>query len=239
MLKAVKDAVQRAQFDPGYLGFFVNPFFFARRGLRRAVAELGSELSGRILDVGCGGKPYEALFNAEEYVGLEYDSPANRATKRADFFYDGGNFPFEDGSFDAVFFSEVFEHVFNPDEFLSEVRRVLRPGGRILLTVPFAWDEHEQPRDYARYSSFGLAHLLAEHGFQIVRHKKTVNDLRAVFQLLNAYTFKKTRTGRPYLDLLATIVLMAPVNLIGEVIGRLFPSNDDFYLDNVVVAERR
>jgi SAM-dependent methyltransferase len=66
----------------------------------------------------------------------------------------------------------VLEHVFNPDDFLNEVNRVLKPSGKLLLTVPFVWDEHEQPYDYARYSSFGLRSLLEKHGFSIVKHEK-------------------------------------------------------------------
>jgi SAM-dependent methyltransferase len=224
--------------NPGMLGFFVNPFFFARRGLWDCMSDFGKEIGGRVLDVGCGQKPYEKLLRATGYVGLEFDSPANRASKRADMFYDGRIFPFPDGAFDGVLFSQVFEHVFNPDEFLDEVWRVLKPGGRVLMSVPFAWDEHEQPYDYARYSSFALRHVLAKHGFHVLRHTKTVTDLRAVFQLFNAYTFKKTFTGRPYIDLAATVTLMAPVNLVGELVGRLLPSNSDFYLDNVVLAEK-
>lgn len=224
--------------NPSILGFFVNPFFFARRGLWQSMSEYGPEIGGRVLDVGCGQKPYERLLDATEYIGLEFDSPANRASKRADTFYDGKVFPFPDDSFDSVLFSQVFEHVFNPNEFLDEVQRVLKPGGRVLMTVPFAWDEHEQPYDYARYSSFGLRHVLAQHGFRVLRHTKTVTDLRAVFQLLNAYTFKKTVTGRPYVDIVATLILMAPVNLLGELIGKLLPKNDDFYLDNIILAEK-
>ena len=49
----------------------------------------------------------------------------------------GRRFPISDGEFDAVLTSEVLEHVFNPDEFLSEINRVLRDGGVLLLTVPF------------------------------------------------------------------------------------------------------
>ena len=67
--------------------------------------------------------------------------------KHADRSYDGKTFPFSDGEFDAVLTSEVLEHVFNPDEFLSEINRVLRDDGVLLLTVPFVWDEHEQPFD--------------------------------------------------------------------------------------------
>jgi SAM-dependent methyltransferase len=216
----------------------VNPFYFARHGLAKAFGEFGPVLTGRVLDVGCGQKPYANVVAASEYIGLEYDSPRSRAGGIADFFYDGARFPFEDASFDGVLSSQVLEHVFNPDEFLDEVRRVLRPGGKLLLSVPFVWDEHEQPYDYGRYSSFGLKHLLAAHGLRVIQERKTVNDFRAICQLVNAYSFKKTHTGRPYRDLVMTIVLMAPVNILGELLGRLLPGNDDFYLDNVVLAER-
>lgn len=216
----------------------VNPFFIARQGLSDAMIDFGPSLSGRVLDVGCGSKPYQHMLAATEYVGLEYDNPRSRAAGIADFYYQGNRFPFDDSSFDGVLFNQVLEHVFNPDEFLAEVFRVVKPEGRILLTVPFVWDEHEQPFDYARYSSFGLRHLLEKHGFQVLRQDKTVTDLRALFQLLNAYTYKKTYSGRPYRDVLTTILLMAPVNIIGQVFGRVFPSNEDFYLDNVVLAKR-
>ena len=56
--------------------------------------------------------------------------------------------------------NQVLEHVFNPDDFVREIARVLKPGGALLLTVPFVWNEHEQPYDYARYSSFGLRAFL-------------------------------------------------------------------------------
>ena len=56
--------------------------------------------------------------------------------------------------------NQVLEHVFNPDEFLLKINRVLKNDGKLLLTVPFVWDEHEQPFDYARYSSFGLKALI-------------------------------------------------------------------------------
>lgn len=230
---------RRQQFHPGWLGMFVNPFYFARRGLLGAAREAAQHVTGRVLDVGCGSRPYEALFHASEYVGLEIDSPEARARGGADRYYDGTTLPFPDASFDSVICNEVLEHVFAPDRFLAELLRVLKPRGILFLTVPFAWDEHEQPRDYARYSSFGLQDLLTRNGFEIGRQWKTVTDIRAAIQLLNAYIYKVTVTRNPYVNLLLTLCLIAPFNLLGSLLHRVLPSNPDFYLDNAVIARRR
>ena len=226
------------QFDPGILGLFVNPFFLARRRLRSSMLASAGGLRGRLLDVGCGTKPYRSLFEVEEYVGLDIDSETTRRRAIADVLYDGTRFPFDDGRFDAVLCNQVLEHVFNPEAFVEEIRRVLAPGGRLLLTVPFVWDEHEQPWDYARYSSFGLRALLEKHGFKVVHHEKLLADASVLFQLLNAYLFKVTRTRSLLLSLLLTPLLMAPVSLLGWAAGWLLPRNPDLYLDQLVVAER-
>jgi len=224
---------------PGVVGLFVNPFYFARKELYAAVKDLGPELGGRVLDVGCGDRPYENLIPAREYVGLELDTPESRARNRADAYYDGRHFPFEGGSFDAVLCNQVLEHVFEPDAFVREIARVLKDGGHLLLTVPFVWDEHEQPRDYGRYSSFGLAALLERHGFRILLHRKTAGGVKALFQMINGYLYKITVTGSPYVNLFVTLFLMAPFNLIGAALACIAPRNADLYLDNVVLAQRK
>jgi SAM-dependent methyltransferase len=230
---------QREQFDPDIAGVFVNPFYLARRGLWREISACAPDLRGRLLDVGCGRKPYRGLFAVDEYVGLEIDSPTARARGHADYFYDGKRFPFENESFDAIICNQVLEHVFNPTEFLGEIRRVLRPGGKLLLTVPFVWDEHEQPYDYARYSSFGLSHLLQQNGFNIRRQGKTLADFSVIAQLVNAYAFKCLRTRSAALNVLLTAIFMAPVSLAGRALGWILPNNADLFLDSIVLAEKK
>ena len=195
-------------------------------------------MNGRLLDVGCGSKPYRELFATQVYVGLELDNEPARSRGIADAFYDGRSFPFLDEHFESVLCNQVLEHVFNADEFIEEIRRVLMPGGKLLLTVPFVWDEHEQPHDFARYSSFGLRHLLERHGFRIVRHMKLLADASVIFQLLNAYLFKVTRTGSAPLDLLITAIILAPLSWLGLLVGALLPKNEDLFLDQLVVAEK-
>ena len=86
--------------------------------------------------------------------------------------------------------------------------------GLVLMTVPFVWDEHEQPHDYTRYSSFGLISILDRHGFEVLELRKSVDDIRIVFQLLNAYIHKKTQTRFKLLNLLLTILLMSSYPIV-------------------------
>ena len=216
----------------------MNPFYIARKGLFQHTEALAPRITGRILDVGCGQKPYENLFKVSSYIGLEIDTAENRRNKKADFFYDGTQFPFRESEFDSLIMNQVFEHVFTPDIFLSEVNRVLKADGVLFMTVPFVWDEHQQPHDFARYSSFGLGSLLERHGFEVIEQRKSVKDIRVVFQLLNGYLYKKTVSGNKYINMFLTLVLMAPWNIVGELLAKVLPENDDLYLDNIVLAKK-
>lgn len=238
MIHIFKAFYRRQMFFPNWLGIFVNPFYFARAGLRDAMVEFSPKLTGQLLDVGCGSKPYRSLFTVDAYIGLDIDSEISRQRGIADQLYDGNAFPFSDGSFDSALCNQVLEHVFNPDEFLGEIARVLKPGGKLLLTVPFVWDEHEQPYDYARYSSFGLRALLEKQGFKVVYHKKLGADPSIIFQLANAYLFKVSQSLPKSIKLLVTVTVMAFINLAGLLACRLLPGNPDLFLDHAVLVEK-
>jgi SAM-dependent methyltransferase len=238
MIAALKRGFSARQFNPGFWGIFLNPFYLARRGLRKEIEAASPLIGGSLLDVGCGTKPYRDLFHVHSYIGLELDSPVSRKRGVADAYYDGTTFPFPEGKFDSVLCNQVLEHVFTPDAFLSEIYRVLKPGGRVLLTVPFIWDEHEQPFDYARYSSFGLRALLERNGFRVISQKKILTDASVLFQLLNAYLFKVTDSRYIFIKLVTRVVLFAPISMLGWVAGGILPGNEDIFLDQIVTAER-
>ncbi len=239
MVNNFRSYYRRQMFFPGLIGIFFNPFYFARRNLALAISELSANIQGHLLDVGCGTKPYRTLFNVEAYRGLDIDSPITRDRGMADDLYDGKKFPYQDGTFNSALCNQVLEHVFNPDEFLTEINRVMKSGGKLLLTVPFVWDEHEQPYDYARYSSFGLKALLEKNGFKIISHKKLAADATILFQLSNAYLFKLTQRWPRLVKLLFTCTVMATVNIFGVIAGKLLPANPDLFLDHVVLAEKQ
>ena len=226
-------------FEPKLLGLFINPFYIARKGLLKSIKPLGKYISGKTLDVGCGTKPYEKYFSSSEYIGIDVKTTMHHSKNSIDVYYDGKAFPFKNEQFDSVLSNQVFEHVFNPDLFLSEINRVLKSDGYLLITVPFVWDEHEQPFDYARYSSFGLKYILNKNGFDIVTHIKTENNIKTIFQLINGYIYKKVYNKKYFIKPISTLLIMAPITIMGIIINIILPDNDDLYLDNVVLAKKQ
>lgn len=225
-------------FRPTFLGLILNPFYSARKGLFQKLSILKPNVKGRVLDVGCGHKPYKSLFQATEYCGLELDTEYNRLNKAADFYYDGKSFPFSNESFDTVLLNQVIEHVLDTDTLLKEISRVLKRNGGLVITVPFIWDEHEIPNDYMRYSSFGIKQLLSAHGFNIIEHHKSLSDIRIIFQIANCYFYKILSKLPVFIKYPLLITLTCPLNIIGEILYWVSPNNYDLYLDNVIYASK-
>lgn len=232
----LQSVAARQRFCPGPFGIFVNPFYLARRALAENIRSVAATMSGSILDIGCGTKPYRQFFPVATYVGIEIDDRDLGVHVAPDHLYDGQTLPFADATFDNVVSFQVLEHVFDPDRFMSEAFRVLKPNGRLLLTVPLLGEEHEQPHDYGRYTSFGLRHLLAKHGFSVVSLHRSCLAPAAFFQLFVTYVFKLTVTRNPIINAFLGLFLYAPFSLLGIVSPYVLPANDDFYLDNVVCA---
>jgi SAM-dependent methyltransferase len=238
-MNLLKAYIKKQSFNPDIAGVFINPFFIARRNLYVNIREYATELSGKILDVGCGKKPYQHLFNkATQYIGMDIDNPGHdHSTENIDVYYDGKVFPFQDRSFDAVLTNQVFEHVFNPEDFMKEIFRVLKPGGKLLITVPFVWDEHEQPNDFGRYSSFGLSHVLEKNGFSILSFRKSTKGFAAIAQLTTGYIFKLFYSKSKIVNGVGTLA-MSPISIVLLLISVIAPTSSDIYLDNVVLAQK-
>lgn len=229
----------RQTYQPSLLGILVNPYFSIRWRLAEALSQFGKEAEGRLLDVGCGSKPYREYFpEVEEYIGLDIlasGHPDER--KHADVFYDGKVIPFDDQTFDIVMSTEVLEHVFEPDQFLAEAARVLKPGGRLILTVPFAFPEHEQPYDYARYTEFGLTALVERAGLRVQSCLKLGNSVTAIGQLWNAYLFGlvgNSTIGR----FLLQIVFIAPTAIVYEILAQILPKDGRLYHNLVLIVQK-
>jgi SAM-dependent methyltransferase len=133
--------------------------------LENSLRQCASFVKGQTLDVGCGRRPYEKTFfaGASKYVGTDYLSDRSRP----DVVASALAIPFEDNSFDTVVSTEVLEHVPDPLRALSEMRRVLKPGGFLVLSTPMYWPRHEVPYDYFRYPYDGLLHLIKESGLEL------------------------------------------------------------------------
>jgi SAM-dependent methyltransferase len=227
----------RQSFQPGLLGILLNPFFFIRRSLYVHIRKSAPVLKGRLLDFGCGRKPYENLFAVSEYVGLDMEQTGHdHRNSKVDVFYDGKHIPFPDESFDSLFCSEVLEHVFDPERMLPEIRRVLKRDATVLLTVPFCWNEHEVPFDYARYTTFGIKHLLEKHGFRVSEVRRSGNFVQVNFQLWALYFYELFR-GWGTAGKLLSMAFIIPINLAGSLIRILLPKNESLFFNTIIMAK--
>ena len=135
----------------------------------------GTRAGADVLDVGAGDAPYRELFSHASYRTLDWDGSPHEQAGASDIVARGEAIPLPDASCDVVVLTQVLEHVPEPHALLTEVHRILRPGGRIAVTAPLAWPLHELPDDYYRYTSAGLEHRLRAAGFDAIE-VRTRND---------------------------------------------------------------
>jgi SAM-dependent methyltransferase len=150
--------------------------------VKKSVSEFSAlvPVNSKLLDAGAGQCQYKGLFEHCRYASL--DTGVGDVTwdySHLDFVAPLDNMPFGDNHFDFVLCTEVLEHVENPQSCLTEIFRVLRPGGQLFLTVPFFHLEHQIPHDYFRFTSYGLLMLASKAGFE--RSKIVIEPFGGVF----------------------------------------------------------
>lgn len=232
--------LQKQSFQPNFYGIFTNPFFLIRWKLFQKIHQLSHNINGRLIDFGCGRKPYENLFQVGEYIGvdIEVSGHSSSVPSKVDVYYDGKVLPFENSTFDSMICFEVLEHVFNPDEIILELNRVLKKEGKLLMSVPFCWNEHEVPFDYARYSSFGIRHLLEKNGFEVLELYKTGNFILVLFQLLILRFFEGFKSLGIF-GYLLTLFFSIPLTVLGIMLAGFFHGDKTLYFNSVILAKKR
>ena len=146
------------------------------RGMQREIGRLAGAIARpgtSVIDFGCGDKPYESVFIGlgARYAGADLGAGSEFAVS-AD-----GRLGAPDRSFDAVFSSQVLEHVRDLDMYFGEARRVLVPEGHLLLSTHGSWFYHPQPEDHRRWTREGLIAELAGHGFEVIECRPVVGPL--------------------------------------------------------------
>jgi SAM-dependent methyltransferase len=219
-----------------------HPYYLIRSGLYKSIRQLSPALGGKLLDLGCGSKPYQQLFNCEEYIGIDFVNPGHpHESENIDIYYDGKTIPFPDNHFDSILCSEVFEHIFNLDEVLIELHRVLKPGGSILITCPFIWKEHETPNDFARYTLFALESILTKQSFVPVATQKAGNFIEAITQIWILFLYDHVYSAFK-ISFLTRIpfkfIFFILPNMIARGISKFFKVTDTLYLNNVILYKK-
>jgi SAM-dependent methyltransferase len=189
---------------------------------QRADAVSRENESLRTLDVGCGARPYETLFTHARSTYVGCDVPENPL---ADVHGLVSDLPVEDASFDLVLCTQVLEHVPDPAGAVRELRRVLRPGGRALVSTHGVAVFHPNPEDLWRWTHTGLEQLFRDNGdWSSVEVSSGAGSAATVTMLIAHFTdllFKRAGArvlARP---------LVAALNVAGEALDRAVPSLRD------------
>lgn len=141
-----------------------NPKTFLRRLmptahrllLEKKIRTRLSSIYGRVLVLGAGYDPYRSMLsNASSVLITDISDDSNQL----DMIADAHDLPFDDEEFDCVIALEVFEHLVNPSVASSEMFRVLKPGGKAIISIPFLFHIHGDPHDYNRFTQQGLQTL--------------------------------------------------------------------------------
>ncbi len=206
--------------------------------------EKGLTSESEILDVGCGTQTYRHLFEGHRYTGIDVEESGRDASgKTPDRYFDGQHLPFRDSSFELILCTEVLEHAPRYRELIQEMRRAVKPGGKIFVTVPFMWGEHEMPYDFRRFTSVGIKTCLESAGLTVVSQSKSIRGLDAVDQLMrseiNSYLNRRFSHNR--LLWLIMRVLDLPARLLWSVLAAyrsLLYRFERIYIRNMLVAEK-
>ena len=174
--------------------------YVPRISILQAVKENLQIFKGVMLDVGCGQMPYRELIfdnnnKVKKYLGLDLASSTVHNTSIADLHWDAKIIPLENETIDSAMATEVLEHSFYPNETLSEIYRVLKPGGSFFCTVPFLWPLHEVPYDAFRYTPFSLKMLLENAGFQNIEIKSLGGWNASLAQMIGLWVSENKYVG--------------------------------------------
>jgi len=159
-------------------------------GFRVPSAELIKALNIKpgmqILDLGAGQCRYKMFFQHCHYLAIDFGKGKEGADySKLDFIADIVKIPFiRDNSVDFCLNTVVLEHINEPSIFLSEVERILKPGGRLFLYAPLISDEHQVPYDFFRYTSYGIKYLCQESRLKVVSLEPSNGPLETVINLV-------------------------------------------------------
>ena len=178
---------------------------------------------GKLLDAGCGESPYRFLLpeNKIDYFGIDIARADAFDCRRTDIaLFDGKRIPFDDEFFDAVLCTEVLEHVEDPQTFLSEIHRVLKPDGKALITIPWSARYHYIPHDYFRYTPSALKKLFS--AFKEIKIFPRGTDVTAIMSKIIVLFFRNIFPRKKWRYVFFPFWLMAtPLIICALILGHV------------------
>lgn len=209
------------------------------------VAGILQQLSGRVLDIGCGDRWVESKLNPQcQYLGLDYPSTVALGYQgRPHLFADGQSLPLKDACMDAIVMLDVIEHIPQPAKAVAEATRVLKPGGTLIIQVPFLYPLHDEPYDFQRWTEHGLNELMRAHGLECQRidhHGAPIETATALGAIALTKAVLDALRNKRLSVLFAPLLISAIplLNMAGWLLARLMPSSRFMPLSYIIVAKK-
>jgi len=192
-------------------------------------------LEGNVLEIGAGGDYLKDYLKStyEEWISLDYDLRSNSIDLRGD----GQQLPIKSKIFDTIISIDVLEHVPNPEKFVSEMFRVIKPGGMVILSTPFFFYLHEEPYDFFRFSKYGLIAIFERNGFKIVDVMPTAGVIAIIGLLISVLITKTFRFSQVLLKTLLEINRFVQMKLFLPLDNRI-DKNKRFAQGHFIVAKK-
>jgi SAM-dependent methyltransferase len=199
-------------------------------------------IRGEVLDYGCGTAPYLEKYRSQ-VTGVTFSDIVCRIDEDLEFIFSDGNsnLPFGDEIFDTILCSEVLEHLSNPSALFSEFERILKPGGRIILSTPFMYPLHETPKDFFRFSPYAIEDYCKVNGVQLVKTLQVGNLTHFIFDLVDKGfrsmpLFRNRNTFCLFSKVLLTFTKKRS-SIVFDFLGEIHPMNR-YTLGYVYVVEK-
>lgn len=149
---------------------------------------------GVTYDLGCGETPYKKWFlqYVDQYIGVDWSDSLHEI--KADIVASLNEpLPIEDHVADTVLSLSVIEHLSEPQLMLNEAYRILKPGGALIMQVPWQWWIHEAPYDFFRYTPYGLRLILERAGFSEISVQPQAGFFTMITMKLNYFSLRLIR----------------------------------------------
>ena len=132
-------------------------------------ARVKNYAKGRLVDIGCGEKPYKDIISpyVDVHIGVDHEKSLHDKSN-VDLIGTAYSLPLESIYCDTAICTDVLEHLEDPLLAILETWRVLKYGGYAIYTVPLFWHLHEEPRDFYRFTKHGLNYLFKKGGFEVI-----------------------------------------------------------------------
>lgn len=192
-------------------------------------------MGGIVLEIGAGGNylksEFKSLYNV--WISLDYDLRLDSIDLRGD----GQQLPLKNGIFDTIISIDVLEHVPNPEKFVSEMFRVIKPGGIVILSTPFFFYLHDAPFDFFRFSKFGLTTIFQRIGFEVIEVEPTAGVISIIGILISIFITKVFMFSTRLLKIMLAINQLIQIKLLLPIDKKL-DKNNRFAQGHFIVAKK-